>query len=489
MKEYKAWAMIVCHVSILAFLSLSCINEDIEFGMDSKAICNEDRAMFQPICQFEQTEHNSMIMAPIINERQGPAPVALSRSSLNERRRLWSEPLLLEQEPGFSSESQVNVDDQGNAFVVWSQHVDTPDGMLSNIMVNRFDPEYGWAGAERIETHGCQSSSPGITVDNQGNAMIIWSKWDGAQVHIFSKRYDKSDGWGPNQNISHISHDVIQTEYPQIMMNDNSNALSIWKTYHSGYYHLIGNRYVHGDGWKDPVTLSLKRTSAYCIPHVGLNGNEIGMAVWVGYDYYNSTHFVSVSRFQRGVWGPVEKITSESCQHGWDPDLAWNDNDTFVITWWGLDHIWFKRWDKSSGWQPSVRLAQNVGLLARPHICLSNNNVVFVCWRSNNSIRVMRYAEDCGWQESLSFSVSSDYAYFDILIYATGSALLMWDDNNIRYSAHYTHVTGWEETQCVAGSLNGYWMKGTPSSMNKYGKAMTVWQSGINRDIYVSVYE
>jgi hypothetical protein len=83
--------------------------------------------------------------------------------------------------------SQVGVDDQGNARVVWSA-VDELTGD-TNINFSRYTVGAGWATTGLLEDYNTTSSRPQIAMNSRGNAMTVWLLFDNTLGTVIAGRY------------------------------------------------------------------------------------------------------------------------------------------------------------------------------------------------------------------------------------------------------------------------------------------------------------
>jgi hypothetical protein len=109
-------------------------------------------------------------------------PAGLSATALGPGG-TWSLPLHLPVAQ-FRDGPQVGVDGVGNAIVVWTQW----DGTRNEVWADRFSPSRGWDAAQRIDTVG-NNQGPRIVVDPQGSAFVVWSEF-GPPSRISANRFE-----------------------------------------------------------------------------------------------------------------------------------------------------------------------------------------------------------------------------------------------------------------------------------------------------------
>ena len=87
---------------------------------------------------------------------------------------------------GDASYPQIAIDASGNAIVVWEQF----DGARDNIWANRYIPGSGSGAAELVETDDAgDASGSQIAIDANGNAILVWYQSDGTRNNIWANRW------------------------------------------------------------------------------------------------------------------------------------------------------------------------------------------------------------------------------------------------------------------------------------------------------------
>ena len=84
---------------------------------------------------------------------------------------------------------QIMFDGNGHALAVWHDGDDV-NGFGLSIWSNRYVAGTGWGAAQLIENVStANASSPRLAVDNNGNAFAIWSQSDGRRANIYINRF------------------------------------------------------------------------------------------------------------------------------------------------------------------------------------------------------------------------------------------------------------------------------------------------------------
>jgi hypothetical protein len=124
----------------------------------------------------------------------------------------------------------VAMDNNGNAIIVWQQS----DGGNQQI----FKSEYrnsAWTHptdlSDNISPDGQDAESPQVAMDNSGNAIIVWQQSDGGNQQIFKSEYRTGTWTHPTDLSDNISPDGQDAESPQVAMDNNGNAIIVWSQY------------------------------------------------------------------------------------------------------------------------------------------------------------------------------------------------------------------------------------------------------------------
>jgi uncharacterized protein YheU (UPF0270 family) len=144
---------------------------------------------------------------------------------------------------------QVAMDNSGNAVIVWRQS----DGTNNQI----FKSEYrggSWTHpsslADNISPNGDNAGSPQAAMDNSGNAVIVWQQGDGTTncdggscSNIFKSEYRSGSWTHPASLIDNISQDGWGAGAQQAAMDNNGNAVIVWKQSDGTYQQIFKSEY------------------------------------------------------------------------------------------------------------------------------------------------------------------------------------------------------------------------------------------------------
>ena len=131
----------------------------------------------------------------------------------------WGAPQVVGTNAGPVGAPQIAFDASGNAMVVWSQW----DGATDNVYSNRYSAG-AWGVAAPVETGAGNATSPQIAFDAAGNMMAVWQQHDVATTSIYANRYSAGN-WGVAALVESSANFSMQSA---IAMNGNGDAIMVW---------------------------------------------------------------------------------------------------------------------------------------------------------------------------------------------------------------------------------------------------------------------
>jgi len=291
----------------------------------------------------------------------------------------WGAPVLLETDnAGRAFDAQVAVDGSGNAVVVWQQ----TDGTFFNIWTNHYETGVGWGTAELIETTVGHAAFPQVAMDASGNAMAVWYQFDGSRGDIWANRYEIGVGWSTAELIETNNAGIAADA--QVTMDGNGNAVVVWYQSNGALYHIWSNRYVMGVGWGTAELLdyNIRGTS---VPQVAMDGIGSVVAVWQESDGGSQTS-IWANRYVLGVgWGTAQPIEFDSAGSAVAPQVSIDNSGNAVAVWSQSDgirnNIVVNRYVVGTGWGTAELIeSDNAGDAEKPQISMDSSGNALVVW-------------------------------------------------------------------------------------------------------------
>jgi len=306
-----------------------------------------------------------------------------------------------------ASYAQVAMDDNGNAIIVWGQS----DGSNNQI----FKSEYrsgAWTHpsdlTDNISPDGQHAGSSQVAMDNNGNAIIVWYQYDGANGQIFKSEYRAGAWTHPSGITDNISPDGQNATDPQVAKDNNGNAIIVWHQYDGANGQIFKSEYRSG-AWTHPSGLtdniSPDGANAY-FPQEAMDDNGNAIIIWVQSDGSNDQVFKS--EYRSGVWthpaGLTDNISPDGQQTN-SPQVAMGDNGNAIIVWYqsdGSNDQVFKSEYGARAWTHPSSLSDNIspdGQQANsPQVAMDNHGSEIIAWSQSDGSKTQIFkSEFMGW--------------------------------------------------------------------------------------------
>ncbi|MBQ24166.1 hypothetical protein [Alcanivorax sp.] len=303
----------------------------------------------------------------------------------------WGTAELIESSAGAAVGQQIAVDNAGNAIAVWSQY----DGANYNIYANRYTASTGnWGTEELIESNSVANTlSPQIAIDSNGNAIAVWQQSDGIDESIYANRYTAStDSWGTAELIE--SGNNGQAVESQIAFDSAGNAIAVWSQSDGGLSNIYSNRYTAGAGWGTAELIATGDADNATRPQIAIGSNGNAIVVWSELSALGAKVSIYASRYTASTdsWGTEELIENSDDGHASDPQIAIDDDGNGVAVWWqpdsaNLRHIYSNRYTPGAGWGSEELIeSSDDGHANYPQIAIDGEGNVIAVWRQDDNI-------------------------------------------------------------------------------------------------------
>ena len=120
-----------------------------------------------------------------------------------------------------ASAPRLGVDAAGNALIVWS----ASDGTNSRIRLRVRSAAGVWNDVEKLSVFGQDAVDPQIAVDAAGNAVIVWTRFDGANNRVQIRRRAADGTLSAVQTLSVAGFDASA---PRVAVTATGDAVVTW---------------------------------------------------------------------------------------------------------------------------------------------------------------------------------------------------------------------------------------------------------------------
>jgi hypothetical protein len=355
---------------------------------------------------------------------------------------------------------QISIDAQGNALAVWTHS----HGERSSVWADRYLAHMGWQGAQRLQADLSGSDSlPKLAFDLQGNALAVWQHKDKAgNVSLWSNRYVAGAGWGALATMVEW-RGLGEAQEPQIAFDNQGNAIMLWSQYDGhNAFHIWATRYQAGSGWCAAVQVTEHTGNAHN-PQIAFDLQGNALVVVEQLVKSARSHIVS-TRYSAGAgWSSPVPIDILSADDAYYPQIAVDASGCALAVWEQSDgersHVWSKRYTPGTGWSRALTLEQElvqgsvagdasrVGNAYTPQIAMTASGHALAVWMHYNgnsfNLWAAHYTPGMGWGAAQLATPNTGGAYKpQLAMNAQGNAMLVWEQDNGLHSNVWAHSYG-----------------------------------------------
>ena len=205
----------------------------------------------------------------------------------------WSAPRLVELAGDtFAMGPRIAMNVRGQAMAVWYQL----DGPASRVWAKRFTPQEGWAEATQIGlSHPHNGFEPHTALNAQGDAMAVWSEFDGVRNTVWARPYAADGGWGLAQALTPMEYDAFE---PQVAMDAGGRAIAVWTQVGLTQARVWARRYTQQRGWGAATPLTARPQAQVDAhgPQVTMTASGSAFALWRQFD--GAQHSVWINAYR-----------------------------------------------------------------------------------------------------------------------------------------------------------------------------------------------
>lgn len=397
----------------------------------------------------------------------------------------WESPVALESDDsGTVGGANVAMDTSGNAVAVWRQH----DGVEYNIMAARFNSETGWTTEEIIDAvDGGDTWDPSVAMDGNGNAIAVWTQIHGIKESVFSSRYVPDQGWSTPSTVE-LDNTAGAAFRPIISMNENGQAVVLWKETSGVSENIWSNTFVPDNGWgKAKLVETLPGSATQYQVANDAAGNA--MAIWKHTNGGQIQLLTSYLGLGSVSWtSPVTVVNG--IDEIFEPQVVMNQVNWAVFAWAqrnnGRDDIWVSRYSTTTGLSnPELIESDDVGSAESVKLAVDQEGNAFAVWRQHDgtfyNIMANRFLMGSGWQGTeLVETLSQGGAYNpEVAIDLGGNAMVVWHQRiNSMFSIfanRYRKNIGWGTARLVEFDNAGN-AEDARIAVGPIGNAVAVWR-------------
>jgi hypothetical protein len=281
----------------------------------------------------------------------------------------------------------VGIDSAGNATAVWRRY----DGSDYVIQTATRPAGGTWQAPTGLSAIGEPAKEPQLAVGPTGDAIAIWARSDGFDFIVQAAARPAGGGWQEPLPLSLAGRDA---EAPQVAIDPSGDAVAVWSRY-DGSRDIVQAARRRAGAWEEPRNLSLEGQSAV-EPQVDLDPAGDAVAVWSRFDGVRNVVQAAVA-IGGGPWAPAVTLSTAG-QSGEEPRVAIDGDGDAVAIWtqrsFPSDTVQTSSAHVGGAWLPAAALSTAGDDAEEPRVSIdAAGNVVAVWSRTDSTPRVIQSSQ------------------------------------------------------------------------------------------------
>jgi len=239
----------------------------------------------------------------------------------------WSRDLISHAGSSGNGHPRIAVGGSGEGFLVWAE-----DGSdTSHLYASRLS-SIALGAPELIASAGGPAAWTNVSLDLEGNAMVVWGQQPASgHFHSYGCRYGVSSGWGPAVQIDNSDFDCV---YQTLSADGGGNLYAAWTQRDgTGTSAIYSARYQQATGWQTPQRASSTGYVGY--PHIAVTSTGDLFATWQrwGLNDLSADATVVANIFSPGLgWASELQIRSANGSAS-PPEVATDQSGAATLIW------------------------------------------------------------------------------------------------------------------------------------------------------------
>lgn len=310
----------------------------------------------------------------------------------------WLGAQLLETDSENARDPQISINVAGNAVAVWRQV--TTLGRAS-IFAARYDAATKtWGAATLLETDDTgEALAPQVAVDASGNATAVWTQSDGTRYSVWSNRYDAAtDSWGSPQLLE--TANTGHAYGPQVTTDGSGNAIAVWSQFDGPRESIWSNRYdVVTKSWGAPQLLETDNTGDANTAQVAADASGNAIAVWQQSDGTRTNIWFNRYDATTKIWAGAQLLESDNAGNASKPQVSLAPAGSAQVVWQqsdGLFHedVWARRYDVTTGWGSAQVIETGTDFCNEPQVAINGSSKTISVWSQHDGVRFNIWSND-----------------------------------------------------------------------------------------------
>jgi FlgD Ig-like domain len=270
-----------------------------------------------------------------------------------------------------------------------------------------------WQGAGTIDSGpNRQGGRQKVAMNDNGQAVSIFRQWVSSAGRIFVNHYRSATGWGTAQILDPGG---LTCDYPKIALNAEGNAIAVYQR-SEAVYRVYACQYHDGGAWDSPVELNSDTNENAQYPEIANTSSGNGVCVFE--ETLGAYARVFARLYSPGSgWYAAVTIDAGDGHSASLPHIAMNDSDQAVCVFSQQDgssvtRIYANYYTPATGWGGATLMdngggAGNHG--SHPRININSSGQAVCVFNQDNSgvkrVYGNRYLPGFGWQTAQTIDI------------------------------------------------------------------------------------
>jgi hypothetical protein len=293
-------------------------------------------------------------------------------------------------------EFDVAVDADGDAVVVWNRSDGSSASCCRRIQARSLSAGGALGPVQVLTAAGQHADSPGVAVDADGDAVAVWTRFDGVGVRVYARARSAGGALGPVLIISkrNSDHPFAPGLNPEVAIDAAGDAVVVWqRSDGTGPCGAVGcpkieARARSAAGVLTSVQILSNTTRGGSSPQVAVDGDGDALAVWEHFDATTDCSGGSCERIQArhraaaGGLGAVLNL-SPAGQDSFFPQVGMDADGDAVAVWQreGTSNRIQARRRTAAGALGLVQTLDTVGQFSTtPQVAVAASGVALASW-------------------------------------------------------------------------------------------------------------
>ncbi len=331
-------------------------------------------------------------------------------------------------EAAVSGEPEIAIDNQGNAIAVWTVY---KNGYYI-VQASTKSLTGTWTTPVDISAAGSTASLPQIAIDSLGNAIAVWSSSNGTDNINQASTKTFNGTWTKPVNLSAVEKYTYNHSYPRIAIDSRGNAIAVWNMFNNIIQ--ASTKTLTGT-WTTPVDISASGQIP-SPPQIAID--RLGNAIAVWQIYNGADNIIQAStKTLIGTWTTPVNLSTAG-QSADPPQIAIDSLGNAIAVWTRYGRTGDKSIVQAStktltgNWTTPVNLSAAGGDDSNPQVAMDSLGNAIAVWLryngTNNIIQASTKTLTSTWTTPVDLSAAGQFTLLPkVAMDSLGNAIAVWN--------------------------------------------------------------